>query len=30
MTPGGGTTFFLSDYIRMQVDPFLSSRPCAA
>ena len=22
-TPGGGTTFFLSDYIRMQVDPFL-------
>ena len=21
--PGGGTTFFLSDYIRMQVDPFL-------
>ena len=22
-TPGGGATFFLSDYIRMQVDPFL-------
>lgn len=26
-TPGGGTTFFLSDYIRMQVDPFLIIAP---